>query len=190
MKKAEHRRIDAFELWYWRRPLRAPWTARKSNQSILNKINPEYSLEGLMLKLKPQYFCHLMQTADSLEKTWREERFKAGGEEGNRGWDDWMASPIQWTWTWANSEKGRDKEAWCAAVHGVANSWAGLSIWIKTVCACVSLSFWKENLLLVFDCQKDPQLKGKKRLNNRVNFERNNYPEIGEWQSRFGQFYC
>ena len=70
IKKAEHRRIDAFELWCWRRLLGAPWTARKSNQSILKKINPEYSLEGLMLKLKLQYFGHPMRRADSLEKTW------------------------------------------------------------------------------------------------------------------------
>ena len=146
IKKAECQRIDAFELWCWRRLLRAPWTARRSNQSILKEINPEYSLEGQMLKLKLQYFCHLMQTADSLEKTWCGERFKARREEGNRGWDDWMASPIQWTWTWTNSEVVRDREAWYAAVHGDANSWAGLSIWITIVYACVSSNFWKENL--------------------------------------------
>ena len=97
-KKAEHQRIDAFELWCWRRLLRVPWTA-KSNQSILKEINPEYSLEGLMLKLKLQNFGHLMWRTDSLEKTLCWERLKAGGEGDDRGWDGWMASPIQWTWT-------------------------------------------------------------------------------------------
>ena len=84
IKKAEHRRIDAFELWCWRRLLRVPWAARRSNQTILKEISPEYSLEGLMLKLKPQYFGHLMQRADSFEKTcW--ERLRAGGEGDDRG---------------------------------------------------------------------------------------------------------
>ena len=97
-KKAECWRIDAFELWYWRRLLRVPWTARRSNQLILKEISPEYSLEGLMLKLKLQYFGHLMQRAYSLEKPWCWERLKAGGDEDNRGWDGWMASPNRWTW--------------------------------------------------------------------------------------------
>ena len=85
IKKAERQRIDAFALWCWRRLLRVPWTARRSNQSILKEISPEYSLEGLMLKLKLQYFGHLMGTANSLEKTLMWERLKAGGEGDNRG---------------------------------------------------------------------------------------------------------
>ena len=85
IKKAEYRRIDAFELWYWRRLLRVPWTARRSNQSIAKEISPEYSLEGLMLKLKLQYFGHLMQRADSFEKTLMLEKIEAGGEGDNRG---------------------------------------------------------------------------------------------------------
>ena len=84
-KKAERRRIDAFELWCWRRLLRVPWTARRSKLSILKEISPEYSLEGLMLKLKLQYFGHLMRRADLLEKTWCWERLKAGGEGDDRG---------------------------------------------------------------------------------------------------------
>ena len=103
MKKAEHQGIDAFELWCWRRLLRVPWTARRSNQSILKEISPWCSLKGLMLKLKLQYFSHLMWRADSFEKTWCWERLKAGGEREDRGWDGWMASPIQWTWVWVNS---------------------------------------------------------------------------------------
>ena len=85
IKKAECQRIDAFELWCWRRLLRVPWTARRSNQSILKEINPEFSLEGLTLKLKIQYFGHLMSRTDSLEKTRCWERLKAGGEEHDRG---------------------------------------------------------------------------------------------------------
>ena len=85
IKKAERRRTDAFELWCWRRPLRVPWTAKRSNQSILKEITPEYSLKGLMLKLKLQYFGYLMGRTDSLEKTLMLERLKAGGEGDDRG---------------------------------------------------------------------------------------------------------
>ena len=87
IKKAECQRIDAFEWWYWRRLLWVPWTVRRSNQSILNEISPEYSLEGQMLKLKLQYFGHLMQKTDSFEKTRSWERLKVGGEGDDRGWD-------------------------------------------------------------------------------------------------------
>ena len=90
--------IDAFKLWCWRRLLRVPWTARRSNQSILKEISPEYSLVELMLKLKLQFFGHLMQRTDSLEKT-----LMLGKIEGRRRWDSWMASLIWWTWVWANS---------------------------------------------------------------------------------------
>ena len=103
IKKADHWRIDAFELWCWRRHLRVPWTARRSNQSILKEISPEYSLEGLMLKLKLQYFGHLMWRVDSLEKTLLLERLKSGEEGDDRGWDGWMESLIQWTWVCVNS---------------------------------------------------------------------------------------
>ena len=103
IKKAEHWRIDAFKLWCWRRLLRVPWTARRSNQSILKEISLEYSWEGLMLKLKLQYPGHLMRRTDSLERTWCWESLRAGGEVDGRGWDGWMASPTQWTWVWVNS---------------------------------------------------------------------------------------
>ena len=101
--KSEHWRTDAFELWCWRRLLRVPLTARRSNQSILKEISPKYSLEELMLKLKLQYFDYLMQRADSLDKAWCWERLKAGGKGDNRGWDGWMVSLSQWTWVWASS---------------------------------------------------------------------------------------
>ena len=105
IKKAQHRRIDAFELWCWRRLLRVPWTARRSSQSILKEISPRCSLERLMLKLKFQSFGHLMQRTDSLERPWCWKRSKVGVEGVDRGWDGWMASPTQWTWIWANSER-------------------------------------------------------------------------------------
>ena len=102
VKKAEHGRIDTFELWYWRRLLRVPWTARRSNQSFPKEISPGMSLEGLMLKLKLQYFGHLMQRVDSLEKTLMLRGIGGGGGGDNRGWDGWMASLTRWTWVWVN----------------------------------------------------------------------------------------
>ena len=104
VKKDERWRIDAFELWCWRRLLRVPWTARRSIQSILKEISPEYSLEGLMLKL--QYFGHLMWRTDSIWKdpdAGKDWKWKVGGEGDDRGWDGWMASLTQWTWVWVNS---------------------------------------------------------------------------------------
>ena len=97
IKKAEHWRIDAFELWCWRRLLRVPWTARRSNQSILKKISPDYLLEGLMLKLKLQYFYDLMCRGDPLEKTLMLGKIEGRIEGKDRGWDGWIASPTQWT---------------------------------------------------------------------------------------------
>ena len=103
VKKAEHRRIDAFELWCWRRLLRVLWTVRRSNQSILKEISPGCSLEGLMLKLKLQYFGLLMRRVDSLENTLVLGGLGAVGERDDRGWDSWMASLTRWTWVWVNS---------------------------------------------------------------------------------------
>ena len=96
-------RIDAFELWCWRRLLRVPWTARRSSQSILKEISPECSLEGLILKLKLQYFGHLMQRTDSFGKTLMLGKIKGGRRGDDRGWDGWMASPTRWTWVSASS---------------------------------------------------------------------------------------
>ena len=103
VKKAEHWRIDAFILWCWRRLLRVPWTARRSNQSMLKEISPEYSLEGLMLKLKLQYFGHLMRRTDSFEKTLMLWKTEGGRRRVDRGWHGWMASLTQCTWVWVSS---------------------------------------------------------------------------------------
>ena len=125
-------RIDAFELWCWRRLLRVPRTARRSNHSILKEISPGIPLEGMMLKLKRQYFCHLMRRLDSLEDTLMLGRIGAGGEGDDRGWDGLMASLTRWTMSLSElRELVMDIEAWHAAIHGAAKSRTRLSDWTE-----------------------------------------------------------
>ena len=161
VKKAERRRIDAFELWCWRRLLRVPWTARRSNQSILKENSPGISLEGMMLKLKLQYFGHLMRRVDSLEKTLILGGLGAGGEGDDWGWDGWKASLTRWTWVWVNSGRwwwtGRPGVLQFMGLQRVGHDWATELNWteLKKVlkfCLCRFCIICAVNFLVLLIC--------------------------------------
>ena len=144
IKKAERGRSNAFELWCWRRLLQVPWTARRSNHSILKEISPGCSLEGLMLKLKLQYFTTWCEELTHWKRPWCWEGLKA--EEGDdRGWDGWMASPTWWTWVWVNSGSW-----WWTGKSGmlqsiVTKSWTGLSNWTELIKQLYCNNFFFQN---------------------------------------------
>ena len=135
MKKAERQRIDAFDLWCWRRLLRVPWTARRSNQSILKEISPGISLKRMMLKLKLQYFGHLMWRVDSLEKTLMLGGIGGRRRRDNRGWDGWMASLTGWTWVCVNSRSwwwtGKLGVLWFMGSQRVGHDWVTEVNWTE-----------------------------------------------------------
>ena len=156
-------RIDAFELWCWRRLLRVSWTARRSNQSILKETSPDYSLEGLMLKLKLQYLATWWEEVTHLKRPWCWERLKAGGEGDNRGWDCWMASLTQQTWVWVNSGCwlwiGKPGVLQSMGSQRVGHDWATEPNWNDILCS----QRWRSSILsaktsLRPDCGSDNEL--------------------------------
>ena len=146
IKKAERQRIDAFKLWCWRRLLRVPWIARRSNLSILREISPEYSLEGLMLKVKLHYFGHLMWRADSFEKTLMLGKIESGRRRGwqRMRWLDAITDLMDMSLS-KLQELVLDREAWHTAVHGVSKSWTRLSDWTELIdrdSQMISIRIW------------------------------------------------
>ena len=158
VKKAEHQEIDAFELWDWRRLLRVPWTARRSNESILKEITPGCSLEGMMLKLKLQYFGHLMWRTDPLAKTLMLGKIEDRRRKHNRGWDGWMASLTRWMWVWVNSRSwwwtGRPGVLQFMGSQRVGHDWATELNWLKISLIKFSFSYFYTSFfaIILYSC--------------------------------------
>ena len=151
VKKAEHWRIDAFELWCWRRLLRVPWTARKANQSILKEISPRCSLEGLMLKLKLQYLSTSCEELTYWKRPWCWEGLRVAVEGDNRGWHGWVASPTRWIWVWVNSGSwwwtGRPGVLWFMGSQRVRHDWATELNWTINS-KSLDLEAWSDQRLI------------------------------------------
>ena len=150
VKKAERQKIDAFELWCWRRLLRVPWTARRPNQSILKEISPGCSLERLMLKVNLQYFGHLMRRVDSFEKTLMLGGIRGRRRRGRQKKDGWMASPTQWAWVWVNSGSwwwtGRPGMLWFMGLQRVGHDWTTELNWLPLYCSLIFIFISYYNL--------------------------------------------
>ena len=149
VKKAEHQRIDAFEVWCWRRFLRVPWTARRSNQSILKEISPGCSLKGLMLKLKLQSLATPYEDLTHWKRPWCWEEFRAGGEGDDRGWDGWMTSPTRWTWVWVGSRSwswtGRPNVLQFMGLQRVRHNWVTKLNWTECNAAWLKESIFERS---------------------------------------------
>ena len=148
IKKAEHQRIDAFKLWCWRRLLIVPWTARRSNQSSLKEISHECLLEGLILKVKLQYFGHLVWRTDSFEKALMLEKIEGGRRRDDRGWDGWMASLTQWTSVWVSSKSwwwtGKPRVLQSMMSQRIGHDWATELNWFSPWLTYIAK--WKSHL--------------------------------------------
>ena len=131
VKKAESQRIDAFELWCWRRLLRVPWTELRSSQTLLRAVSPEFIWKDWSWSWNSSTLATWCEELIHLKRPWWWERWKVEGEGDDRGWDGWMASLTHWTWVWVNWELVMDREAWRAAVHGVAKCWMQLRNWVE-----------------------------------------------------------
>ena len=170
IKKVEHWRIDAFELWCWRRLLRVPWTAWRSNQSILKEISPEYSLEGPMLKLNANTLATWCEELIHWKSPWWWERLKAGGEGDDRGWDGWMASQTQWTWVWASSGSwwwaGKPSVLQSMGSQRVRHGWVSELNWGHIEATWMSINRWMNTEFVIhiyneifLSCKKKNELE-------------------------------